>query len=178
MALKATIHKATLQIADIDRGYYADHQLTLARHPSETEERLMARLVVFALHAHEALQFGKGLSDSEEPDLWRKDLTGVIHEWIEIGQPDEKSLLRACGRAERVFVYGFNAAAAQWWKAAEPKMERARNLGVRRLSPLGEGTLASLAQRSMTLQCTIQEGQVWLADAARSIQLECLRLRD
>jgi uncharacterized protein YaeQ len=176
MALKATIYKAALQIADMDRNYYADHALTLARHPSETDERMMVRLVVFALHAHPDLQFGKGLSDPDEPDLWRRDLTGVIEEWIELGQPDEKALLKACGRSARVLVYGYNNGAGPWWKAAEAKLERARNLAVRRLTVTGDTALAALAQRTMQLQCTIQEDQIWLADAARSAQLECTRM--
>jgi len=99
MAIKSTIYKATLQVADMDRHYYADHALTIARHPSETDERMMMRCLAFALNAGEALAFGKGLSDADEPDLWQRDLTGAIQLWIEVGQPDEKRILRACGRA-------------------------------------------------------------------------------
>ena len=113
MALSSTICKATLQIADTDRNYYADHALTIARHPSETDERMMMRLLAFALNAHEHLAFGRGLS-TDEPDLWQKDLTGAIVHWIEVGQPDEKSLLRACGRAERVTVYSYGNRAELW----------------------------------------------------------------
>ena len=107
MALKATICKASLQVADVDRNYYAEHALTVARHPSETDERMMARLLALALNAHERLTFCKGLSDTDEPDLWQKDLTGAIEHWIEVGQPDDKRLLRACGRAEKVTVYAY-----------------------------------------------------------------------
>lgn len=82
MALKATIYKAELEVVDMDRNYYATHRLTLACHPSETAERLMIRLLAFALNAHEQLEFGKGISDSDEPDLWLRDLTGVIELWI------------------------------------------------------------------------------------------------
>jgi uncharacterized protein YaeQ len=177
MALKATIFKAQLQIADMDRNYYGDHALTLARHPSETDERMMVRLLVFALHAHEHLQFGKGLSDPDEPDLWRKDLTGLIEEWIELGQPDEKALLKACGRARQVFVYGYNNAAGPWWQLAEPVLERARNLSVRRFELINDTPLKALAQRTMQLQCTIQENQIWLSDAGQTVQLECATLR-
>jgi len=102
MALNATIFKAVLQIADMDRNYYRDHALTIARHPSETDERMMVRLLAFVLHAHEALSFGKGLSADGEPDLWQKDLTGAIELWIDVGQPDEKSIRKACGRAKQV----------------------------------------------------------------------------
>ena len=102
MALKATIFKASLQVSDMDRKYYAEHALTLARHPSETDERMMLRVLAFALNAHEHLAFGKGLSDTDEPDLWQKDLTGRILHWIDVGQPDEKRLIRASGRADRL----------------------------------------------------------------------------
>ena len=95
MASNATIFKATLQIADMDRNYYADHALTIARHPSETDERMMVRLLAFVQHAHEALAFGRGLSADDEPDLWRRDLTGAVELWIEVGQPEEKRLRKA-----------------------------------------------------------------------------------
>lgn len=178
MALKAVIHKATLQVADMDRHYYGDHVLTLARHPSETEERMMVRLVVFALHAHERLAFGKGLSDVDEPDLWRRDLTGVIEEWVDLGQPDEKRVLKACGRAQRVFVYGYAASAPLWWQTVEDRLSRVKNLSVRRLSVVGDEPLPALAQRNMQLQCNVQDGQIWLSDQDRSVQVDCLRVRD
>src|SRR4051812_5437311 len=107
MALKATICRAQLQIADIERNYFQDHALTIARHPSETDERMMVRVLAYAIHADEALLFGKGLSEDDEPDLWIKDLTGAIKLWIDVGQPDEKRIRRACGRADRVFVYAY-----------------------------------------------------------------------
>lgn len=179
MALKATIFKATLQIADMDRNYYAEHLLTIARHPSETDERMMVRVLVFALHAQEHLELGKGLSDPDEPDLWRKDLTGLIEEWIELGQPDDRNVIRACGRARQVFVYGFNRSAEPWWQLAEPKLARAKNLTVRRITTATpEPTLASLAQRTMQLHCTIQDGQVWLGDGERTVAVTCATLRE
>lgn len=172
MALKATIFKADLQVADMDRHYYGDHALTLARHPSETDERMMVRLLCFALHAHEALGFGKGLSSEDEPDLWQKDLTGAVSLWIEVGQPDEKRILKACGRAGRVAVYSYGSASHVWWNQAGPRLERARNLTVINLPSASTQELALLAQRSMQLQCTVQDGQVWLGDGKRSVQLE------
>ena len=107
MALKATIFKVGLQVADMERGYYGDHALTVARHPSETDERMMLRVLAFALHAGPDLAFGKGLSTDDEPDLWQRDLTGAIALWIDVGQPDEKLLRRACGRAREVVVYAY-----------------------------------------------------------------------
>ena len=114
MALKATICKAELNIADMDRGYYADHALTLAQHPSENDERLMLRVLAYALYAHEHLAFTKGLSDPDEPDLWQKDLTGAIDLWIDLGQPDEKRILKACGRSRQVAVHCYGNAAGPW----------------------------------------------------------------
>jgi uncharacterized protein YaeQ len=172
MALKATIFKADIQIADMDRHYYADHTLTIARHPSETDERMMMRLLAFALHANEALVFGKGLSADDEPDLWHKDLTGAIEHWIDVGQPDEKSLMKACGRAGHVTVYGYGSASGVWWSQVEGKLARARNLSVRNVPSEASLALAKLAQRTMRLQCTIQDGVVWFSEGDATVQLE------
>ena len=172
MALKATIFKADVQIADMDRNYYQDHALTLARHPSETDERLMVRLLAFAIHADEALVFTKGLFDVDEPDLWLKDLTGAIQLWIEVGQPDEKRILKACGRSERVIVYSYGATSHLWWKQIAGKLERAKNLSVINLPSHAAADLAALAQRNMQLQCTIQDGQIWLTDGESTAQIE------
>lgn len=172
MALKATIFKADLQIADMDRHYYQDHALTIARHPSETDERMMVRLMAFARHADPALNFGKGLSDVEEPDLWKKDLTGAIDLWIEVGQPDEKRLLKACGRAAQVIVYSYSSNSSIWWNQISSRLERARNLTVLNLPSANSLALAKLAQRNMQLQCTIQDGQFWLTGENDTIQLD------
>lgn len=172
MALKATIYKADLQIADMDRHYYAAHALTIARHPSETEERVMIRILAFALHASDALAFTKGLFDTDEPDLWEKDLTGAITTWIEIGQPDDKRLLKASARAARVVVYCYSAASAIWYKGLANKIERARNVEVVNIPAETSAALARLAKRGLQLQCTIQDGQVWLTDGADTVQVE------
>ena len=165
MASNATIFKATIQIADMDRHYYEDHALTLARHPSETDERMMVRLLAFALHAHESLSFGRGLSTEEEPALWQKDLTGAIERWIEVGQPEEKTIRRACGRAKQVCIYTYGGRGAdQWWEKNLASLERLNNLTVMNLPLDGSRALATLAQPNMQLQCTIQEGQIWMAD--------------
>ena len=166
MAQNATIFKVTLEVADIDRAYYHDHALTIARHPSETDERMMVRLLAFARHAHEALAFGRGLGTDDEPDLWRKDLTGAIDLWIDVGQPDEKRIRRACGRAEAVFVYSYGGRGADlWWEQAGAALDRAQNLTVVNLPFAATRALAKLAQRNMQLTCTIQDGQIWMADA-------------
>ena len=178
MAIKATIFKANLQIADMERHYYQDHALTLARHPSETDERLMVRLLAFALHAHEYLEFGQGMTNDEEADLWRKDLTGSIELWIDVGIPDEKLIRKACGRASQVIVYCYGGRVADMWFAQNSaQFERQKNLTIINLPVSSTQALAKLAQRSMNLQCTIQDGQVWLGDGDASVQVERVVLK-
>lgn len=172
MALKATICKARLQIADMDRGHYGDHALTLARHPSETDERMMVRLVAFALHAGEALAFGKGLSSDDEPDLWQKDLTGIIEHWIDVGLPDERRIRKAAGRAARVTVYAYGGHNVQvWWASAGPHLRRLDNAAVLRLPGTATQALAACAARTMAFTCTIQDGTLWLTDGGTTVEL-------
>jgi uncharacterized protein YaeQ len=179
MAPNATIFKALLHIADVDRHYYDDHTITLARHPSETDERMMVRLLAFAFHAHETLLFGRGLSAEAEPALWQKDLTGLIELWIEVGLPDEKALRQACGRAQQVCVYSYGGRAAdQWWKENVAALERLKNLTVMNLSPEGSRALAGLAQRNMELHCTIQDEQLLIGDGTNAVQIEMARWKE
>jgi len=184
MALKSTIFKANLAVADIDNAYYADHALTLARHPSETDERMMLRLVALALNAHKlqsvcggdgTLGFGAGLSNPDDPDVYLRDFTGRTRLWVEVGQPEEKPLLKACGKADEVLLYAFNHAAEIWWRGVENKLARAENLHVFRVPTEASQQLATLAQRTMHLQATIQEGTLMLGDGARSIDIEPVR---
>jgi uncharacterized protein YaeQ len=178
MALKSTIFKAELQIADMDRNYYQSHNLTIAQHPSETDERMMVRLLAFARHADEALSFGNGLSTDDEPDLWQKDLTGAVELWIDVGLPDEKLIRKACGRARQVIVYCYGGRGADiWWNQNAGKLERLDNLAVINLPEASSRTLERLAQRSMRLQCTIQDGQIWLADDKDTAQIELVTLK-
>ena len=164
MALKSTIYKANLQIADMDRHYYADHQLNLACHPSETLERLMVRLLVFALHAQEYLEFGRGISDTEEPDIWKKDLTGAIEKWIEVGQPEERRILKACGRADQVIVYCYGGHTSKiWWDGIANKLTRARNLQVISIPAEQAKELNKLVERSMVLHVNIQDGEAYVS---------------
>jgi uncharacterized protein YaeQ len=178
MASNATIFKATMQISDMDRHYYEDHALTLARHPSETDERMMVRVLAFVLHAHEALSFGRGLSSEEEPALWQKDLTGTIDIWIEVGQPEEKTIRRACGRAKQVCIYTYGGRGAdQWWEKNLATLARLNNLSVMNLPLDASRALAQLAQPSMHLHCTIQEGQIWMADGENTAHIELTILK-
>jgi len=178
MALKATIFKAELQIADMDRHYYHDHSLTFAQHPSETDERMMVRLLAFALNADDALAFGKGLSTEDEPALWQKDLTGAIDLWIEVGTPDEREIRKACGRAKQVIVYSYGGRTAELWRQQNrDKLERLKNLSVINLPGAATQALVKLARRAMQLQCTIQDGQIWLADDHDQVELNPLTLK-
>ena len=172
MALKATIFKAELAIADMDRHYYHTHHLTLARHPSETDERMMVRLLAFALHANEALLFTRGISTDDEPDLWQKDPGGEIELWIELGQPEEKRIRKACGRARSVVIYCYSGNAAEiWWQQNRSKLERFDNLQVVVIAADASQQLATLAQRSMRLQCTIEDGVAWIGDTSQTVEV-------
>jgi len=169
MALKATIYKAELQVNDMDRHYYATHQLTLAQHPSETEERMMMRLLAFALHADGRLEFGRGLGTDDEPDLWRKSLTGEIEQWIELGHPDEQRIRKACGRARQVVVITYSGRSSDvWWDKIAASLARSKNLTVIDIPAATVQALASLADRNMELQCLIQDGQTQLMSAKAS----------
>lgn len=174
MALKATVFKVQLQIADMDRHYYHDHQLTLAQHPSENDERMMVRLLAFALNASDTMSFTKGLStDDDEPELWDKSLDGVINLWVEFGQSDEKWLRKASGRAKQVqlFCYGGRSVPV-WWKNNQQALERYKNLKIIDIAEESVKAMASLVNRTMDLQCNISEGQVWLSDSSQSILIE------
>lgn len=178
MALNATIYKATVQISDMDRQHYGDHAVTLARHPSETDERLMMRLLAFILHAHDNLSFGRGIGVDDEPALWQKDLTGAIDLWIEVGQPDEKLLRQACGRARQVVVYTYGGRGADlWWEKSQSLLERLSNLTVINLPLDASRAFAQLAQPGMHLPCTIQEGQMWIGEDSRSVHIEWTTLK-
>jgi len=177
MALKATIYKADLQIADMDRHYYADHALTIARHPSENDERMMVRVLMYALYAQEGIAYTKGLFDIDEPEVWVKDLTGAIKLWIEIGQPDDARLRKACGRSDQVVVACFSSSCEIWWKGIASKLTRLHNLTVLQLSAHTSQALAALAERSMQLQCLVQDGEIWISTAATRIAIEIKQLK-
>jgi uncharacterized protein YaeQ len=170
MALKSRIVKVALAVADIDRGYYRDHALTLAQHPSETDERLMVRLLAFALHADDALEFGRGLSTEDEPDAWQRDLTGLTERWIDVGLPDERDVRKACGRAREVHVIAYGGRAVDlWWQGVRAKLEHQPRLGVVEVPLEASRALAGLADRSIALQVTVQHGHVDVTDGSTSI---------
>jgi len=168
MATKATIYKALLNIANMDRHYYAEHNLTMAKHPSETDLRLMVRLVAFILNADEGLEFTKGISQDDEPDLWKKSLGGDIELWIDLGQPDEKRIKKACGRSEKVIIYTYQEGmATSWWKSIETSLTRFSNLQVIHLEM--EGDIEALAKRAMNLQANISDGELTLIEDEESV---------
>jgi uncharacterized protein YaeQ len=176
MALKSTIYKADLQVSNMDSNYYAAHSLTLAKHPSETDERLMVRLIAFALFASDTLAFGKGLSDDEEPDLWQKDLTGAIELWIEVGLPDERVLRKASGRSNQVVLLMYGGRSADiWWDQNNKALLKLNNLTVINLPETEE--LANAAARNMNMSCTIQDNELLVTHDIGSFNLLPITLK-
>lgn len=176
MALKATIFKADLSISDMDRNYYNDHNLTIARHPSENDERMMLRIIAFIANAHERLQFTKGLSDDDVPDLWQKSYSDEIELWIELGQPSEQRIKKGCNQSQQMVIYAYADNSFEiWWKKESNKLQARRNLSVFTLPTELENRLANVVQRSMQIQVTIQDGQMWLtiagADKTESLEI-------
>ena len=177
MAINATIYKAHLQFADMDRNVYGEHALTLPLQPSETEERLMARLLAFALNVpaddHQgALQLARGMADADEPDLWQKDLSDQLLHWVEVGQPEDRRLAKACGRARRVTLYCYSNSAPIWYAGIANKISRLRNLEIWQLPSEQSQALAAMAQRSMQLQVSIQDGHAYISDGARTVEVQ------
>jgi len=176
MALKSTIYKVDLHITDIDRQYYAQHSLTLAKHPSETDERVMVRLIGFALYASDTLIFGKGLSDEDEPDLWQKDLTGAIQLWMDVGLPTEKNIRKACGRSSQVVIILYGGRIADmWWEQNSKGLLKLNNLIVINLPETS--SLASLAERTLSISCAIPDGQLLLSHDAGSVDISPVYLK-
>lgn len=176
MALKATVYKAELVISDLDRDYYGTHALTLVRHPSETEARLMLRVLAFTMHADEALEFGRGLSNDDEPDLWLLDASGSVELWIDLGLPDEKRLRRAAGRARRVVLMAYGERAFEvWWRKTKAACARLPALTIWTLTDAALTDLAALATRNMQLKITLQDGQIAIADGERYLELSVSR---
>lgn len=171
MALKATIFKLELQVDDIDRHYYQSHSLTLARHPSENSERMMYRILAFALNAHQDLLFTKGISSIDEPDLWRHADNGEIEQWIELGQPDEKRLRKACGRAQQVQVYSYQQKSGQvWWQQLSARTKKSDNFSATQLAIKNDHLIDNFITRQMQLNCTIQDGSIWLTNGSETLE--------
>lgn len=185
MAIKSTIYKASVQVADMDHHYYAGHQLVLARHPSETDERMMIRLVALAFQAHQLqticqgdgkLAFGAGLSDPDEPDVVLTDFIEQKRLWVEVGQPEEKPIARACKLADQVVIYCYSHPAEVWWNGIRNKVSRFDNLSVWRVPSAIAQNLSQMAQRAMQLQANIHEGVLSLSDGEHHFDIECVKL--
>ena len=164
MAQKATIYKVELSVSDMDRHYYETHKLTIAKHPSETDERMMVRLLAFALNAHEQLEMTKGISTDDEPDIWQKSLSDELELWIALGLPSEKVVRQSCAKAKKVVIYTYGGRTADvWWDKIQNSTTRFDNLEVVALSEQSTSELAGLADRSMKLQVNIQDGDVMVS---------------
>ncbi len=178
MAIKSTIYKADVQVSNMDTYYFEEHSLTLAKHPSEHESRMMIRLLAFALNAHEYMTFTKGLCAEDEPDLWQKSLSDEVEVWIDLGQPDEKRIRKACGRAKQVIIYTYNyRSALTWWEQTKDKLTRFDNLKVFVLSDEAVTAMAELAKRNMQLQYMIQDGEAMLSDGDKAVTIVAELLR-
>ncbi|MBC7780655.1 MAG: YaeQ family protein [Proteobacteria bacterium] len=177
MAIKSTVFKAELQVNDLDRHYYQTHALTLARHPSETDERMMIRLLAFALNADPQLAFGGDVGTQDEPSLWCKDLTGAIRSWIEVGLPEPRLLRKAAGRSDTVMVYAYGRAADLWWNEHRNLLSPIDALAIWKIPTTTSLALAALARRSMQLQCLVQDGDATFSDGATSVTVERVELK-
>lgn len=164
MAQKATIYKVELSVSNMDRHYYETHKLTVAKHPSETDERLMVRILAFALNAHEHLEMTKGISTDDEPDIWQKSLSGELELWVALGLPSEKVIRQSCGKANEVIVYCYGGRTAEmWWDKIKNSTTRFDNLQVINLTEDDTSALGQQANRAMKLQVNIQDGDVMVS---------------
>lgn len=180
MALGATIYKATLEISDLDRGWYGTPHLTIACHPSETESRMMVRVLAFALYASDKLEFGRGISADDDADLWETNEAGDIGRWIDVGTPDNKSLRRAAGKSDDVVVLAYDDAKVEpWWASNKGDFGKINKLTILRITDEEREALAGMCSRNMHLAATIQDGTVWMADDAQNLELHigCLMRR-
>ncbi|WP_312273063.1 YaeQ family protein [Pseudescherichia sp.] len=172
MALKATIYKATVNVADLDRNQFLDATLTLARHPSETQERMMLRLLAWIKFANERLQFSRGLSAEDEPEAWLRNDHMGIDLWIELGLPEERRIKKACSQSKEVALFTYNSRAAQvWWQQNHNKLSGFSNLSIWYLDDEQLAQLSAFASRTMVLQATIQDGAIWLSDAENNVEI-------
>jgi len=177
MALKATIYKANIELADMDRNYYDSLQLTLAQHPSETEQRLMVRLISYILNAHQDLKFGKGVSDEDEAAIWQINYSDEIALWIELGQLDEKRLKKAGNQAQQVKLYTYGSSVETWWSQNENSLSKYPSLTIEQFNTVTTDALIKLLSRSMEFQCSIQDGQLWLTSGDKTLLIETLKLK-
>jgi len=177
MALKATIYKASIHLSDMDRNYYDTLQLTIAQHPSETDQRMMLRIIAFVLNAHDDLQFGRGVSDEDEATIWQINYSKEIELWIELGTIDEKRIKKACNRSKQMKLYCYGRSVEPWWKQIGSKLQQFDNLSIEQFSMATIESLIKLIDRNMEFQCSIQDGQLWLTVGDDTLLIETTTLK-
>ncbi|WP_045859198.1 YaeQ family protein [Teredinibacter purpureus] len=177
MALSATIYKFTIALSDLNRHYYDSVALTVAQHPSENAERMMARVLAFCLHAQEFLEFTKGLSTPETPDIWAKSLDGNTTLWVEVGEPSADKLKKATRIADEVWVYTFNSKSEVWWQQEQVKINPLA-LKVRRLVWAEVETFAGMLSRKMDLSMTISGDSAFIATDKGECEVHWQDLKD
>ncbi|OZY84753.1 cellulose synthase [Cellvibrio mixtus] len=175
MAEKATIYKATITLADMDRSIYGDYNLTVALHPSETVERMMVRILAFCYCAAENLTFTKGLSSMEEPDLWLKHDNGTILQWIEVGQPAPDRLKKASSQAQAVHVFSYGRGMDVWWRTNSAAIRALPKVTIHHFAADELQQLCALADKTMKLTVTITETIAYVSSATENVALS---LRD
>jgi uncharacterized protein YaeQ len=154
MALKPTIYKTNITLSDLNRDYYDSFGLTIAQHPSETLERMMARVVAFCVNAEQGLEFTKGLSEVEQPDIWKISLDGQIERWLDVGEPEVERIKKATRKASSVEVFSFNSKSDVWWAQSREKFVQL-NAHFYRFNWHEIQQLASLCQRTMNFSVLI-----------------------
>ena len=177
MALPATIYRATLELSDLDRGLYEKLETTVARHPSETSERLIARLFAYALCYNEDLSFTKGIAAADEPDLWTKEPDGRVREWIEVGLPDFDRLRKVSRHAERVILVASGNGLHRWQDQFLAKLAAIDNLTILALEPAFVARIVPLLQRAINWSLTITEGSIYLTIGTETLESTLLILQ-
>lgn len=179
MAQNATIYKVELTVSDMDRHYYETHKLTVAKHPSETDERMMVRLLAFALNAHEHLELTKGISTEDEPDIWQKSLSGELELWVALGQPSEKVIRQSCSRSDKVVIYSYGGRSAEvWWDKIKGSTVRFDNLQIVSLSENDTKDLARQVNRTMQIQVNVQDGEVMVNVGDNTLYVTPVKWKD
>ncbi len=177
MALKPTIYKVTISLSNIDKHYYDTLNLTLAQHPSETTERMMARLLAYCLHASEQLAFTTGLSTPDEPDIWERSLDDQLLLWIDVGEPPFDRIKKASHIAKAVKVFTFNSKSDVWWQQEQPKLSTLP-IEVMQFPWEAMQTMASFVERTMALSITVSEGSLFVSLEKGEVEVVCKVLKE
>jgi uncharacterized protein YaeQ len=163
MALGATIYVFNIELADSDRGVYRPLQLRVARHPSESEEYFLCRVVAYCLEYTEGISFSNGLFEPDEPTIAVRDLTGVLHAWIDVGAPEAARLHRAGKAAPRVAVYTHKDAALLAARLGSERIHRVEALELYALDRQWLASLAARLARRMEFSLTVADRHVYLS---------------